>query len=128
MRNARFRVAVEHCLAIGNIWRVAGVGNRDPKGADDDDPGHGWPASVREQADKPVLDRRIEYTPVGREDNSGDAKVDVGDVEPGKVIEEDDPEASEHGSAAGGVALVQLRFQGARWLEGLSLAAEPFRK
>src|SRR5256885_12086944 len=85
VRNTRLGIPDEKFFAVRHVWWVAGVRNRDPESADDDDPGHGWPASVREQADKPLLKLGVEYAAVGREDDGSYAKVDVGDVEPSKV-------------------------------------------
>ena len=59
-----------------------------------------------EQADKAVLQFSVEDAAVGREDDGGNGKVDVGDMEPSEVIKEDDAESPEDRSADRRIALV----------------------
>ena len=79
-----------------------------------------------EQADEAVLQFSVEDAPVGGEDDGGNGEVNVGDMEPSEVIEEDDAESGEDRSADRGIALVKVRFERAGGSEGLCLTAEPF--
>ena len=125
MRNTSLRIPLQKRLAVWYSWRVASIVDGNPEGADDNDPGHGRPAGVGEQANEAGFEAGVEDATVGGEDDSGDAEVDIRDVEPGEVVEEDDTEAGKDGGAADRVALVQIRFKRTGRLKGLGLTAEP---
>lgn len=125
MCDASLRIPLQQSFAVWHVGRIASVVDGDPEGTDDDDPGHGRPAGVCEQAHKTIFEGGIQNAAVGGENDSGDAEINVKNVEPGEIVEQYDAEAGENGGADGRVALIQIRLEGAGGFEGLGLATEP---
>ena len=68
---------------------------------------------MRQDVDELFADGAFEDAAVGGEDDGGDDEVDVREVEPGEVVEEDDAEAAVYRGAEFGVAFVEVGFEGA---------------
>ena len=113
MRDSGLGITLQQILTIRCYWRITSIGDGNPHSGYDDDPHHGWPASVRQDVDELFADRPFENATVGGEDDGGDDKVDVREVKPGEVIEEDDAEAAVDRGTEFWVSFVEVGFEGA---------------
>lgn len=93
VRNLGLGVADEEIFSFGHSRGVNGVADGSPKRAADEDEGKRWPESVSHQGDEDVSGAvaLLEEAAVRDEGDGNECQVDKGEVEPGHVVDKDDP-------------------------------------